>query len=70
MGTINQVCHCFVYNMLHCETFWSSASERFNITKSCKEIEDKIEIRVQAAIAKDSNMTIICCEFLAVKKIK
>ena len=56
--------------MLHCETFWSSASEWFNITKSCKEIEDKIEIRVQAAIAKDSNMTIICCEFLAVKKIK
>ena len=38
-----------------------------NITKSCKEIDDKIEICVETATVKDSNRIIICCEFLAVK---
>ena len=32
---INQLCECLLYT-LHCETFWSSVSERFNITESCK----------------------------------
>ena len=32
---LNQLCEYLLYT-LHCETFWSSVSERFNITKSCK----------------------------------
>ena len=39
-----------------------------NITKaSCEEIDDRIDICVQIATVKDSNRTIICCEFLFVK---
>ena len=33
-GTINQLCQCFIYPTL--SEFWSSASERFNRTESCK----------------------------------
>ena len=32
-GTINQVCQCFIIPYI--EMFWSSASERFNITYLC-----------------------------------
>ena len=40
----------------------------FKIKQSCKEIKDYIEICVHAVNVKASNMTIICCEFSAVKK--
>ena len=55
------------YLMKHCETFWSSASERFHIKNknSCKQDEDWIETWVQAVSVKASNMTIF---FLVVKK--
>ena len=54
---------------LHNETFLSSASKRFKIKQSCRETEDYIEICVHAVSVKASNMTIICCEFSAVKKM-
>ena len=53
---------------LHCEIFWSSASKKFKIKQSRKETEDYTEICVHAVNVKASNMTIICCEFSAVKK--
>ena len=61
---------CRLLYALHCEceTFWSSASKKFKIKQSCKETEDYIEICVHAVNVKASNMTIICCEFSAVKK--
>ena len=60
--------HVSALYALHYETFWSSASERFKIKQSCREAEDDIEICVHAVSMKASNMTIICCEFSAVKK--
>ena len=61
--------HFSALHSLHCEMFCRLLLKGLIFKKSCKQAEDYIEICVQAVSVKASNMTVICCEFSAVKKI-